>query len=44
MTRQQFLRRLVGFIVAPFALPAWANVEASGTSEDIQALEKPVSE
>ena len=42
MTRQQFLRRLVGFVVAPFALPVWANVEAS--SEDIQALEKPVSE
>ena len=44
MTRQQFLRRLFSFIVAPFAFPVRANAEASGTSEDIQALEKPVSE
>ena len=44
MTRHQFLMRLFGFIVAPFALPVWSNVKASGTSEDIRALEKPLSE
>ncbi len=44
MTRQQFLRRLFGVIATPFALPVWARGEASGTSRDIQTLEKPLSE
>ncbi len=44
MTRQQFLRRLFGFIATPFALPVWARAEAAGASEDIQKLEKPRSE
>ena len=44
MTRQQFLRRLFGFVVTPFALPVWARAEASGAMEDIQKLEKPRSE
>jgi len=44
MTRQQFLKRLFGFIAAPFGFPEWATVEASGTTEDIRALVKPASE
>ena len=44
MTRQQFLRSVFGFISAPFALPVWVKAEAAGTSEDIPALEKPLSE
>ena len=44
MTRQQFLRRLFGFVVTPFALPVWARAEASHAMEDIQKLEKPRSE
>ena len=44
MTRQQFLRSVFGFISAPFALPVWVKAEAAGPSEDIPALEKPLSE
>ena len=44
MTREEFLRRLFGFIAAPFALPVWARAEALGASEDIQKLEKPLPE
>ena len=47
MTRQQFLRNLFGFIAAPLALPvlAWAErTERAGSSEDIQKLDKPLSE
>ena len=44
MTRHGFLRRLLGVIVAPWGVPVLVNLEASGTSEGIQALDKPVSE
>lgn len=44
MTRSQFLGRLFGFALAPWGLAVQANLEASGTSEDVQALDKPVSE
>ena len=47
MTRHQFLRRLFGFIASPLALPvsAWGETSAaSGSSEDIEKLEKPLSE
>ena len=44
MTRSHFLRGLFCVILAPFARPVWASAEASGASDDIEKLEKPLAE
>ena len=44
MTRQQFLRRLLGVVATPLALPVRARAEALGASENVQKLEKPLAE
>ena len=54
MTRQHFLKRLLGLVVAPLAVPAWAtavtgddqeeSVVESVVDESIPKLEKPRSD